>query len=272
MPTSAQVQTSLLTAQLKAANLTLTNILALQAGALSANWKYIFKAQRGINIIQNKYNQGDLSSVTFKTAYSCLTSFIGNYTGGTIDPNAQNPGTVINITNPGATPVLVELNFPKGSPNPIVISSWQAIYSPILGNFPSIQVSTLIPDAISTFKTLVPGSGGINGTYYVNLAGGSGSGASALITIAGNVVTSVTLDKTGSAYAVNDVLTGTFGSISGFSITVASIGATYTPFTAGAVKVYDQATSSLLQYLYIDDPDIANPLLTGDAIRVLMKP
>ena len=56
--------------------------------------------------------------------------------------------------------------------------------------------------------TITPGFGYANGLYSnVPLTGGSGSGATANITVAGNLVTSVTLNSKGNFYAVGDILT-----------------------------------------------------------------
>lgn len=93
------IQDTILTGELKIANLVLANITALQAGALSVNWKNIIKGNRGVLAVSNLYSIGDTSSSTFKTAYACLQGFVGQYGSGTIDPNAQNPGTVINQNN-----------------------------------------------------------------------------------------------------------------------------------------------------------------------------
>jgi hypothetical protein len=73
--------------------------------------------------------------------------------------------------------------------------------------------------------TITGGFGYANGLYSnVPLTGGSGSGATANITIAGNVVTSVTINNQGNFYAVGDVLTTSITYIggigSGFQYTI----------------------------------------------------
>ncbi len=82
---------------------------------------------------------------------------------------------------------------------------------------------------ITTTKSLVGGSGYVNGTYTnVPLTGGTGSGAQATIVVAGGAVTSVTITALGSGYLVNDVLSASNsnlgGSGSGFPITVETVG------------------------------------------------
>jgi hypothetical protein len=67
------------------------------------------------------------------------------------------------------------------------------------------------------------GSGYTNGTYsYIPLTGGSGSGATATITVAGGVVTAVLINDRGTGYVDANVLSATFGSGSGFEFTVDS--------------------------------------------------
>jgi hypothetical protein len=67
------------------------------------------------------------------------------------------------------------------------------------------------------------GSGYTNGTYsYTSLTGGTGSGATATITVTGGVVTSIVINDRGIDYTSGDVLTATFGSGSGFEFTVDS--------------------------------------------------
>jgi hypothetical protein len=86
----------------------------------------------------------------------------------------------------------------------------------------------LFGGTIVTFGTLVGGSAYTNGSYTnVLLTGGSGTIATANITIAGGIVTSVSLTFGGVDYVVGDILSATAASIggtgSGFSITVATI-------------------------------------------------
>jgi hypothetical protein len=80
--------------------------------------------------------------------------------------------------------------------------------------------------AIATINTIVGGSGYTNGTYNgVALQGGSGSGATANITVADNVVTAVAIANGGSGYQAEDTLTATIAGGSGFSVHVATTAA-----------------------------------------------
>jgi len=108
----------------------------------------------------------------------------------------------------------------------------------------------LTNNSISTFGAPTPGTGYTNGNYYaVTLTGGSGTGATATITIIGGVVTSVVPVSTGSGYLVGDYLTCPSSSIggtgSGFQIQVTAISTgfpvTYTssnPLVATIVNNY----------------------------------
>jgi hypothetical protein len=68
------------------------------------------------------------------------------------------------------------------------------------------------------------GSGYTNGTYNNTvLTGGSGSGATANITVAGGVVTVVAINGHGTDYVVGDTLSATITGGAGFVLTVASL-------------------------------------------------
>lgn len=87
---------------------------------------------------------------------------------------------------------------------------------------------TIVQGVINGTSTLVAGTGYVNGYYEnVSLSGGSGSGATADITVSGNVVTSCVIKNGGSFYRATDLLsavnTDIGGAGSGFSITVASV-------------------------------------------------
>ena len=68
-----------------------------------------------------------------------------------------------------------------------------------------------------------PGTGYTDGTYsYIALTGGSGSGATATIVVTAGVVSSVVINARGTGYAVDDVLTATFGGGADFEFTITS--------------------------------------------------
>jgi hypothetical protein len=80
---------------------------------------------------------------------------------------------------------------------------------------------------VGLLGAITPGTGGTTGTYGgVALTGGSGTGATANITVAGGVVTQVAVLNPGVQYVVGDVLSATsstIGNASGFSVPVSSI-------------------------------------------------
>jgi hypothetical protein len=87
---------------------------------------------------------------------------------------------------------------------------------------------SIVQGAILNIGTITGGSLYTNGTYSnVPLTGGSGSGATANITISGQTVTSVTIKNSGNFYVAGDVLscsnTYVGGSGSGLVIPVASV-------------------------------------------------
>jgi len=101
------------------------------------------------------------------------------------------------------------------------------------------------PASIASISTLVGGSGYVNGNYSaVPLINGSGTGATADITVTGNAVTTCTIINIGVGYLPGDVLScyNTYlgGTGSGFSITVATVTAAVARAT---LDVYSTAQS-----------------------------
>jgi hypothetical protein len=92
-----------------------------------------------------------------------------------------------------------------------------------------------VDNAIATLGVITGGSGYTNGAYNgVALQGGSGSGATANITVSGNVVTAAVVANSGSGYKASDVLTASIAGGSGFSVTVATVdAATYEALPGG---------------------------------------
>lgn len=88
------------------------------------------------------------------------------------------------------------------------------------------SATTGLSGMVGLLGTITGGSGGTNGTYGgVSLTGGSGSSATANITVSGGIVTAVTVLNPGSQYVVGDVLSavsGTIGNVTGFSVPVSS--------------------------------------------------
>lgn len=89
---------------------------------------------------------------------------------------------------------------------------------------------------IETLGAITPGSGyANNGTYTnVSLTGGSGTGAKATITVAGNAVTAVVITTPGTGYAAGDTLSAAAADIgttgTGFSVGVATVGTAPTAY------------------------------------------
>ena len=90
---------------------------------------------------------------------------------------------------------------------------------------------SIVQGIITTLNTatFTAGSGYTNGTYEnIALTGGSGQNATATITVAGSVVTNITLNNGGQFYVVGDTISFASSSIgigtgSGFSTTVTAV-------------------------------------------------
>jgi hypothetical protein len=87
---------------------------------------------------------------------------------------------------------------------------------------------SIVQGQINSSANIVGGTLYTDGSYQnVSLTGGSGTGATASITVLGGVVTSVTIENPGSLYLVNDVLSANASSLggsgNGFAVTVTAI-------------------------------------------------
>lgn len=87
---------------------------------------------------------------------------------------------------------------------------------------------TSIVQGAITAGTITPGSGYINNLYSnVPITGGSGSGATANITVSGNVVTNVRFNNLGNFYVIGDVVSASTaylgGAGSGFQFTITAV-------------------------------------------------
>jgi hypothetical protein len=80
-------------------------------------------------------------------------------------------------------------------------------------------------NTVATLGTVTGGTGYTNGTYNgAALQGGSGSGATANITVASGAVTAVEIVNGGAGYQAGDALTASITGGAGFSVPVATTG------------------------------------------------
>lgn len=131
------IETAILTAQLKLATMTNSNLTKLSGGSLSAYWGSIQKGQRGVNAVSRQYNLGDYGSPNFLIAYDCLQTFIGNFGAGSLNPNAQNPNTTINIAIEGAGNFI---RIPFANQTTVTLTDFQNTYAPIYGDYAIVTI------------------------------------------------------------------------------------------------------------------------------------
>lgn len=99
--------------------------------------------------------------------------------------------------------------------------------------FVKIAGGTQFRDSFITTGSLTSaGSGCPNGTYQgTQFTGGTGRGAFATVTVAGTVVTDVTITALGNQYTAGDVLSGSIGCSGAFSWTVSAVSTPLASFT-----------------------------------------
>lgn len=170
-------------------------------------------AQSGTYVINGGGSAGNIAFTVVSGACTGATAasvLVGNGTGG------LGGVTAIVVQNPGSS---------------CTVGTVLTISSTLLGGLTGFSVP--IASVNTSTNPLVPGTGGTAGTYTtVPLTGGSCTTAPvANITVASGGVTAVSLTGTGDSYglgcAVGDVLSAAsanIGGVSGFSITVGSIG------------------------------------------------
>lgn len=143
----------------------------------------------------------------------------------------------------------------------VLALSWQAAQgaTTLLPNgeqcFSALQPTSGGPGGTGTgfvglLGAITAGTGGTTGTYGgVALTGGSGTGATANITVAGGVVTQVAVLNPGVQYVVGDVLSAvsaTIGNVAGFSVPVSSISIN-SSLAGGKVYFYVPSTNTFKQ-------------------------
>jgi hypothetical protein len=115
---------------------------------------------------------------------------------------------------------------------------------------PVVTVSTTGTGMLGLLGPITGGSGGVAGTYAgVSLTGGSGSGATANITVSGGAVTAIAILNPGNGYQVADTLSaisGTIGGTTGFSVQVSSVSINQS-LAGGSVFMYVPATNTFKQ-------------------------
>lgn len=189
------------------------------------------------NLINAYINEYNLSNGFVPSTVNAVNAFsssrvgtLGAITGGSLYTN----GTYLAVPLTGGTGVGATANITVagGAVTAVTIVNRGSGYG--VGNTLSASAASIggtgsgfsVP--IATLTGLTGGAAYTNGTYLsVPLTGGTGSGATANIVIAGNVVTTVTIVNRGSGYAVGDTLSASAvnigGTGSGFSVGVASL-------------------------------------------------
>lgn len=165
MPTQLQIQNSILSGQLLAANISDANRVQLQ-GANEVDWGFADSLLRNVAALQRQYNLNDYTSDGTLAVYECLNSLIGyDPEVNVIDPNYQPPsGVIIIVETPGDFLPPVDLYYSYFDPASTQPDSGRITYlnPEWKGLNPMVQLAQ--PGLVALFLgkdyTLVP-SGGI---------------------------------------------------------------------------------------------------------------
>lgn len=146
MPTQQQVQDKILAASLKAADMTANVLQAEENGLPNTGWSFIKQITRFITAVTREYTLGDYDSPNFLLAYDCLCKFTGEYGGGTIDPNFNYPGIIIDVTET-FTPTPP---YNKTQANLVYDSGAGQWYLPFLDNNGNLPPQNTVPVLVTT--------------------------------------------------------------------------------------------------------------------------
>lgn len=169
------------------------------------------------------------------------------------------------------------LNIPNT--NQWYISLSEVNFQMLTGSVGSILTGSITDPgdlgAIASGSITNAGSTYVNGSYSnVPLIGGSGNGASANITVSGNIVTVTSIVVPGIDYVVGDILTVNASSIggtgSGFTYTVASTQGTYTDGTYLGVALTGGTGSGATADIVISNKVIVSVTLDNPGLGYLI--
>ena len=189
---------------------------------------------------------GNASGLTIKSSAGNSTFVLSTYSGGVgINVGSGGPGTLLDISDgsgyafAGSTYEGVRLlrgtealfsssdgtrSFRAGITGSTAVVGTSTAHDLLLqrGN---VTAATLQSGAIATVTLAAGGTGYTSATYSQQaLTGGTGTGATADVVVAGGIVTSCVLRSPGSGYTAADALScATIGAGAGFVLTVATI-------------------------------------------------
>lgn len=204
-----------------------------------------------VNQFLDEYNSTNQLVPTDLGLVGTVNSIVGgtDYTTGAY--------TNVPLTGGTGTGATADITVAGGAVTAVTIVQRGTGYT--VGDSLSADVADLGGSEIATLTAISsPGSGYVDGSYSgVSLTGGNGSAATADITVAGGVVTVVTLVNGGVGYQVGDALSASNtqlgGSGAGFGIAVATLSATgFTVNVATVVDYRTTVTDSELEALFED--------------------
>jgi len=118
MPTTDEVQNTILSGEWKLANIVLANTNDEANGCTNVDWFNAWQFYLNIQAVQRQLNLNDLTSAEFLRVYDCLQNLIGiDPNVNVIDPNYQPPNGNIVVVNPASYEPPIDIGFNDFDPN-----------------------------------------------------------------------------------------------------------------------------------------------------------
>jgi len=186
-------------------------------------------AQNGFNQIFNGYNHG-LQTLTINNNgvgagivdvnFAAPIDTVGAITGG----SGYTNGTYENVPLTGGSGSGAEATITVASNSVSAVTVTNDGNGYLVGDVLS-AAATSIGSGVQTYGSITGGTLYTDGTYLsVPMTGGSGSGATANVTVSGGVVTGVVAQDRGVGYAVSDELTANAANIGGVTGIISTYG------------------------------------------------
>jgi len=138
MPSSTNVQQTILNGSYALEQLTNNNYTLVNSGDLPVRVDYIQWFRLNVQALTDLYSIGDYVSSTLVTIYDRVNQFVGIPYGATVDPNFQNPSIIIDVT--AAASIFNSARIPFTNQTTVQLLNYQTAYKPTYGENPILAI------------------------------------------------------------------------------------------------------------------------------------